>query len=158
MVPRLVMIVSFAAACGSQATESTSSRFVGPWLVEETMPHATYGASSYELQSDGSLTLIWDAGILGIPQGHVRNSDRSITCVFGDAWTSSDAVLLIDGKCSDDLARTIELELTSPASSNASGATVEIKSVAGEDGWQPPQWGWSLRKCADVQSCRTPGF
>ena len=141
-----------------EPTPEGTARFAGPWLVQETMPHATYGASAYQLHPDGSLTLVWDAGLGTIPQGHVRSPDRSITCQFGDTWTSVDARLVIDGKCSDGVERSIELEVTSPPSSNAIGATVVIGDVGEERGWQPPQWGWALTKCADVPTCRPAGF
>ncbi|MBA3502586.1 MAG: hypothetical protein M4D80_26570 [Myxococcota bacterium] len=162
MDSRLVIagFACFTIACADEQAEpeSGSARFVGPWLVEETMPHATYGASAYELRADGTLALTWDAGIIGISQGHVRSPDRSITCEFGGTWTSIGALLVIDGDCSDGVARAIELELTSSPSSNASGATVVIRDVGEEPGWQPPQWGWALRKCADVATCRTSGI
>ena len=154
----IAVLTCFACAADQTAPPSDSTRFVGPWLVEETMPHATYGASAYELHADGTLTMTWDAGIIGIPQGHVRSPDHSITCAFGGTWTSTGALLVIDSECSDGIDRAIELELTSPASSNASGATVVIRDVGDEPGWQPPQWGWALRKCADVPSCRTAGI
>lgn len=157
---RFVLIATcFAAACGVSSDTESSNRFVGPWLVEETMPHATFGASAYELHADGSLTLAWDAGIIGIPQGHVRSPDLSITCRFGDAWTSSDdELLVIAGNCTDGVDRPIELDFVSSPASNASGAIVRIEEVGRERGWQPPQWGWALSKCADVETCRPSGF
>lgn len=152
-------LLCFAASCTSERADvEGSARFAGPWLVEETMPHATYGASAYELGVDGSLTLTWDAGILGIPQGHVRSPDLSVRCLFGDTWTSAGDLLVIAGNCTDGTERSIELAFTSDPASNASGAIVVIDEVGQERGWQPPQWGWMLRKCADVASCRTAGF
>jgi hypothetical protein len=153
-------LTCFALACTSESSDvENSPRFAGPWLVTETQPHALYGASAYELHLDGSLTLAWDAGINDMPQGYVRSPDLSISCFFGHSWTSvGDALLVIDGNCTDGVERAIELELASPPASNSSGAIVRIDEVGQQRGWQPPQWGWALSKCPDVQTCRPFGF
>lgn len=155
----LLLAVS-ATACASDSADpmESSERFVGRWFIEETEAHALYGASTYQLAADGSLALEWDAGFYPEPQGHVVSPDRDVVCAFGDRWTTPDGeLLIIDGTCTDDASRQIHLLFESDASLNDSGATVRIDSVDGEDGWQPPQWGWSFRKCAAGDPCR-PDF
>lgn len=137
--------------CSNDAADDVtpSARFVGHWFVEETQAHALYGASMYELAADGRVTLVWDAGVMGLPQGHVRSPDQGRTCQFGPTWHSrGDSVLVIDGACSDDASREIVLAFRNDPSTNAIRATVEIASVGGEGGWIPPAFGWSFQKCA----------
>lgn len=145
----MVMLVLFGCGSDAPGDVTPSERFVGPWFVEETEAHALYGASTYELAADGTMTLVWDAGLMELPQGHVRSPDRTRTCRFGTTWQSrGDGILVIDGACSDDAHREIALAFASDPSLNAIGANVEIISVGGEDGWLPPAFGWSFRKCA----------
>ena len=61
-----------------------SARFVGTWLVEETVPHATYFASSWRLSEDGSLTLVDDFSVGGGLYPGVSSEDEpGILCGFG---------------------------------------------------------------------------
>lgn len=144
----ICMFMLFGCSNDAQEVVTPDMRFVGYWFVEETQAHALYGASTYELATDGTMTLVWDAGLMGFPQGHVRSPDRSRTCQFGTTWHSNgDGILVIDGVCSDDASREIVLAFANDPSSNAIGATVEIASVGGEDGWIPPAFGWSFQKC-----------
>lgn len=149
-----VVGVLAVSGCGAEMAGAGDERFAGRWLIEETEAHALYSASTYQLGDDGAVTLVWDAGLYGVPHGQVRRTDTGLVCVFGDRWRSLDeATLEIDGDCSDDAARTIVLWFANDAATNAVGADVHIASVGGESGWQPPPWGWSFRKCASGDPC-----
>jgi hypothetical protein len=148
--------IALLAACGGTAPSGVEQdeRFMGRWFIEETVAHALYGASTYTLSADGTIELVWDAGIYGFPQGYVQSPDLAVRCFFGEHWTSRGSdVLVIEGDCDDETSREISLRFTSAAGQNAEGATVEIEAVGGEPGWLPPQWGWSFRKCASDEPC-----
>lgn len=152
----VALVSTLASACASDEPGGGAgeSRFVGRWFVEETDAHALYAASTYDLREDGSIELVWDAGFYDAPQGQVRSPDGAIRCVFGASWGSPDgAHLLVDGVCSDDVARDIQLLFTSDPAANTAGATVVIDEVGGERGWQEPQWGWSFTRCAGTDPC-----
>ncbi len=153
--------MTLLAACGGAAPESgdqQDERFVGRWFIEETEAHALYSASTYAFAADGTLSLVWDAGLYGFPQGYVRSPDGALSCFFGDTWSSrGQELLVIDGACDDDSTRAITLRFTSAPSSNVAGAAVQIDSVGGQAGWLPPQWGWSFRKCAPEDPCTGTG-
>ena len=55
-----LLLVSGACAADDPPEPGGDSRFVGKWFIEETETHALYGASTYELTSDGaSFTVSW---------------------------------------------------------------------------------------------------
>jgi hypothetical protein len=152
---RTLLAILPLLALGCVATEppdtERAERFVGFWFVEETEPHALYSASTYELSAGGELALAWDAELYGQPHGYVRSADGALRCDFSDTWRSTgDDTLVIEAACSDDRARDIVLYFANPPATNAAGADVTIVSVGGENGWQPPQWGWSFSWCPEL--------
>jgi hypothetical protein len=152
----LAIALALLAACGGSAPPAgeRDDRFVGRWFIEETTPHATYGASTYSFSADGTIELVWDAGIFGFPQGYVQNPDQSLRCFFGPTWTSRGAdLLIIEGLCDDNSTREIALRFPLDPTQNATGTSVDIDSVGGAPGWLPPQWGWSFRKCTTDEPC-----
>ncbi|MEZ4403217.1 MAG: hypothetical protein R3B06_24545 [Kofleriaceae bacterium] len=58
-------------------------------------------------------------------------------------------MLVIDGVCSDGVAREVEIGLAADSSSDAdwSGAGGTLLTVGGEEGWSHDNWEWSFRKC-----------
>jgi hypothetical protein len=142
------------ASCGAGSDPGQSERFVGRWFVEESVPRGGYNASTYELSPDGRVVLTWSFDER-FPLGHVVRASDDIRCEFGVSWRSyGDDELAIDGDCSDGRAREIVIAFTNPAATNTVSTDVELASVGGEDGWEPPQFGWSFRKCTADESCR----
>src|SRR5688572_16512700 len=147
-VPVALLLLASACASDDAAEADATSRFTGRWFIEETVAHALYAASTYDLRVDGTVELVWDAGFYAQPQGQVLSPDTSVSCVFGEVWQAPDLWhLIIAGECSDQIARDIHLDFESAPAANAAGATVLIDDVGGEEGWQEPQFGWSFRKC-----------
>ena len=151
-------------ACGHNDMDppiEATERFVGQWLISETEPHALYGESLFRFAADGSVAMIWDAGLYGEmhSQGHVRHPSDDLdapVCFFGASWHSIVSErMVIEGACSDNIPRPIELYFVSDAAANSAGATVEIVDVGGETGWLPPRWGWKFKKCQRINS--SPG-
>ena len=136
-----------------------TSRFVGTWLVEETVAHATYFATLFEFGEDGSVTLLedrsYDIGESYPMVGWAGN--LYLVCTFGEQWRSDDDIHLeIDGACSDEVVRPIRIVFETEPSGNAAGATVRLHSVGGDQQmWSEPVWGWHFIKCApDLANCQ----
>ncbi|MFT7521630.1 MAG: hypothetical protein ACI9MC_003781 [Kiritimatiellia bacterium] len=165
----LVLLTAFgAAACsptqavfGDPATDDPDvqgARFVGTWLVEETVAHATYFAATWRMDADGGLQLVEDHSIgdgLGYPSVSWAG-DAYVVCVFGERWTSSDDVVLsVVARCNDDIERTVDLRFSADSSGDADGISPEALSVDGEQlMWREPVWGWRFFKCeGDEANC-----
>ncbi len=137
------------------------SRFTGTWLVEETVAHATYFAALYEFAEDGSLTLLenfsYDLGVSYPQVGWAGN--LYLVCEFGERWRSEDDRLLeIDGACSDEVTRPIQIAFETEPDRNTerAGASVRLVSVGGDTQmWSEPPWGWHFIKCQpDRSNCQ----
>ena len=143
--------------CGADEifhTQNHNQRFVGLWMIDQPT-HATYEATFYDLRPDGAVSVVHsiDLGghlaVLG-EVGAVMNPSGQVVCTFGDRWHSKDdAILVLNGDCSDRSAREIALFFSSAASRNAVGAQVAIETVGGETGWNHPGFPWAFRHCPD---------
>ena len=141
------------------------ARFVGAWSVEQPF-HALYETTIYNFSADGKVSILGSfpsncsGHLSGVCEtGHVSNCVRTprqpvcesdVTCFFGDRWYSRDArTLVIDGDCSDDVAREIVIDFQPDASLNTipGGSGGGLISVGGEAGWSHNSWEWSFRKC-----------
>lgn len=139
----------------SDDTPELSERFVGNWLLHETVPHALDGATTYQLAANGTLELLWDLAYYERPFAHVVSPDESISCFLGTHWQSEgDDTLILEGDCSDGESRDIVLHFSSQSTQNLSGATTEILHVGNESGWTPPRNGWAFQKCAANEICK----
>jgi len=168
----LLGLLTLGAGCGATAIApgpvdpldppplEAPSRFVGTWLVEETVAHATYFATLYEFGEDGSVTLLedlsFDAGITYPEVGWAGS--RYLVCFFGHQWRSEDDVELeIDGRCTDDETRPIRIAFDPDPSGNSEGVGVRLVSVGGDTQmWSEPGWGWHFIKCEDDRANCTP--
>lgn len=134
-----------------------TARFVGTWLVEETMPHATYFASKWRFADDGSLSLVEDFSFGGGLYPSVSwTGDKEILCTFGGRWSSpDDRTVRIDTLCSDAEVRVLELTFATDSAGNAVGIEPESMRVDGDEaGWSAPVWGWRFFKCdGDGANC-----
>lgn len=162
-----VLVILLGSGCGATAIApgaappllDPESRFVGTWLVEETVPHATYFASLYAFGEEGSVTLLEDLSYdQGIVYPEVSWAGNAwIVCTFGERWWADDAVHLeVEGVCSDELARPIRIAFDPEASGNTEGVGVRLVSVGGDTQmWSEPGWGWHFIKCApDLSNCQ----
>jgi hypothetical protein len=136
------------------------SRFVGTWMVDQPT-HATYEATFYTFESDGTLLqgTSHDWGGHLERHGETGSVARAETfdpaCTFGEKWHSeNESTLVIAGDCSDGTPRDIVLGFDDDPSNNAEwgGATVKIVSVGGETDWVHDNWPWMFRKCGAEQS------
>jgi hypothetical protein len=142
-----------------ETTEPTAlpqSRFTGTWLIEETMPHATYFASMWEFADDGRLTLVQDFSVGGPGYPTVSwagNLDNA--CSFGDRWSSpDDQTLQVTGLRTFGSGQ-IEIVFDADQAGNAMSVTPTSMSVDGDtDMWSEPAWGWHFVKCeGDFSNC-----
>ncbi len=157
-------------------TVQNDARFVGLWAVEQPF-HAAYEVTYYDFQADGTLVVgsSWPSDCSGhlenhcvtgsvancVPEPDTMWCETERTCVFGESWRSEDdQTLVIEGQCSDGVARDIVLEFNSDSSQNASfGAGATLLTVDGESGWAHNSWEWAFRKCPDDDSqCGTFQF
>ena len=171
---RWALIALVVGACGGTAPppvtgEEHDPRFVGLWIVEQPF-HALYEATWYDFRADGTLITGHTTPESCTPHlerhcvtGSVGNCKTQTctpetTCVFGEAWHSlDDATLVIDGECSDGVAREIVLGFTTDAAANTGGAQVDVVEVGGEPTWIHDNWEWSFRKCpagTDETTCQ----
>jgi hypothetical protein len=128
-----------------QPSVEHAARFVGLWMVDQPT-HAGYESSYFELEASGRVRPAGSWG--GSPTATVAPaSGGALLCEFGAAWHSVGTTLIIDGVCTDGVARPIALQFLTPASQNSDSAEVSIDSVGGAPGWVHPGWPWRLRKC-----------
>ena len=131
-----------------------ADRFAGLWMVDQPY-HAGYEVNFYALGADGQVELVDSFGnpapATGPVTGVVSDSPTAaLQCVFGASWHSvAGERLIIEGRCTDGSSRNIELGFTSPAAQNGvgGGATVDLISVGGEQGWIHPGFDWRFKKC-----------
>lgn len=145
----------------SEPTPPPSSRFTGTWLIEETVPHATYFASMWEFAEDGSLALVQDFSIGGPGYPTVSwSGNLDNTCSFGDQWFSpDDQTLQVTGLCTFGAGQ-IEIVFDADEAANAMSVTPTSLSVDGDaDLWVEPAWGWHFVKCeGDFSNCEPLTF
>jgi hypothetical protein len=164
-VPRSLALAVLVAACGGEveaeraptpADAEHHPRFVGTWVVEEAAARGGYAGELVELTADGRfervVTIEYSGEATDI--GLVARPGSRVSCRLGDRWWSDGPEnLLVEGACSDQIARTIALRLP-VGDSNDDPREPNVVHVGGEPGWQRGgRWGWAMRRCASA-ACR----
>ncbi len=123
------------------AVESPRRDLAGQWIFDQPT-HALYEAVLFDFRRDGTLARLGE-----IRGGVDRVEHGPVGCTFGDRWASPRVrTLAIEGTCSDDRSRTIELSLSGEALGRHE--VTEIR-VAGESGWTHRGHAWSVIRCPD---------
>lgn len=146
--------------------QGRDERFVGLWAVTQPY-HALYEQTHYWFNADGTLVTgasqpadcsghLSEHCVTGsvancVPASGEARCTGTVSCVFGSAWGSIDAVtLVIAGDCSDGTSRPITLAFDPDSSMNADfGANATIVSVGGDPSWSHDNWDWAFQKCPD---------
>lgn len=167
----LALVTSAACSGGADgdpidaAPAGHDPRFIGLWAVEQPT-HALYEVTYYRFDATGALTAVASdpadcSGHLAqhcvtgsvancVPAPPDLRCDGTVTCVFGDTWSSLDArTLVIAGVCSDAAAREIVIALAADASADEQwgGAEATVRTVGGDPAWSHDNWPWAFRRC-----------
>jgi hypothetical protein len=135
------------------ASNSFAQRFVGAWRI--ALIEGDPAFSDFVFSGDGKLTHLLSVAN-GQPvspmqgAGMVRCPGEGTVpaCAFGPSWYSRGVdTLVIDGACTDQVARDIELQF----SDETRTAAVTVLSVGGEAGWSQ-RAAWRFEKC-DLHPC-----
>ena len=128
-------LLALACSAGPAAAVAAPSTLADVWLFDQPS-HGEYEAVEVSLFPDGHLAKhhVRGEGVEVVSQGAVR-------CGFGDRWRpGAGARLEVDGTCTDGVARSIVLDLTT--------AEPVVVSVGGETaGWSHPGWSWRALRC-----------
>jgi hypothetical protein len=147
----LLIILGMSATVGMNTTHHPN--FVGLWRVDQPT-HALYEATLYDFRPEGELIMVETLTLGGQDADYVTGTvaRADVVCRFGSQWHSlSESRLVIQGDCSDDVAREIELNFTRVLGTETFDA--QVISVGGEVGWSHQDWAWSWARCGSPETC-----
>lgn len=160
LLPSVLLVL--VPACGGRVEDERGApvaiehgaRFSGFWMVDEEVARGGYSAAIFELDPGGALARRHGFASSGSVEALGRVFKGAVSCGFGAWWRSEgDAVLVLDGVCSDGVGREIRIELLNDPSSNTRGARALVLSVGRESGWERRGFGWKMAKCESEQEC-----
>lgn len=165
MIPRLLFLlfvpVSMLSGCGGllagdaddpapieTGDDEHSARFIGPWEIDDTEPHAYDLHALLHFHADGSLDVSDDSSPREPKARLASVSTRAGQCSFRDRWTSvGDTDLFVEVSCESGV-KEAHFVFGDPAS-NRSGAGAEVR-LADVDGDRevdlPDSFGWRMSR------------
>ena len=135
------------------ASDTYAQRFDGPWRIALVEGQQVF--SDYVFGADGKLTnllSVADGQPVDPMQGAAMVRCPGVAdvpaCTFGSTWYSRGVdTLVIDGTCTDAVARDIELQFADETRTPG----VAVHTVGGEPGWTQGA-AWRYQKC-DLHPC-----
>jgi hypothetical protein len=151
------LVASAAAACGGQTerqdtssstTTEHAARFVGDWDITFTTNRDS--SAVFTLAVSGAIEVGRHG--TGTPlEAIAEKPGAAVLCGVGGRWHSAGpSTLVLDGVCSDGVARDVWIAFPMDASSNGtSDLHVAVVSVGAEGGWRATELNgpWQLRRC-----------
>ena len=154
----VVAICTLVTACGGGIENDASTRpvgapehaarFVGDWDITFTTNRDS--SASFALDATGSVQVLRRG--MGTPLDAIAEKPGSrLSCGVGARWHSEgEATLILDGACTDGVARAIRVGFPEDSTRNtASDLRVVLVSVGSDTDWRitDVQGPWVLRRC-----------